>query len=197
MKLKCMRLEIKTSKILFALLYLVMMACESPPSYSEEVRENLASGERHDSLFLELKLRMKAKEFFSKCWELNKEGKIMQGPGNKSVEYKLEEPFRETVFMRFYPEFDSGIITAMPVDFIYEPWAPWNRQYSADSLLPEVLTMFENWYGGKFKKQEDDKTGRTAYFKIDGNRQILVFRKDTSRVSAIFTDIYLQNPLTK
>lgn len=181
----------------FAVL-LLLFGCKQQSDYARAVETNIASGERNDSLFLQLRLRMTAKDFYATCWELNKQGLIRQGPGNKSVQYKLTEEFEYPVFMRFYPEFtEDGKIWKMPVDFLHEAWAPWNKQLSADSLLPKVVNLFETWYASEFTKEVDRETGQTVYYSIDGNRQTLIFKRDSSRVSADISDILLVNPLEK
>jgi hypothetical protein len=177
---------------------LLLGGCELKSEYAKEVEESIAAGKRNDSLFLNLSLRMSAKDFYATCWELNKQGLIKQGPGNKSVQYKMTDEFEYPVYMRFYPEFtDDGNIWKMPVDFLYEAWAPWNKQLSADSLMPKVVDLFEDWYGGEFKEEVNEKTGQRVYYKIDGNRQTLIFKRDSSRVSADISDIFLVNPLNK
>jgi hypothetical protein len=78
----------------------------------------------------------------------------------------------------------------MPVLFSYVAWAPWNKQYSSDSLFLKVQTLFEKWYGGDFKVL-DHKTMGKVYYKFDGKRRINIFIRDDQNVQAVFTDMEL------
>lgn len=120
----------------------------------------------------------------------------MHGPGNHSVEYKLVNDFATPVSMRFYPTFHEDRIFEMPVTFSYDGWAPWNREYWADSLLVDMLPLFEKWYGDGFRKLDHPTMG-DVYYKIDGTRRINLFRKDDQFVQAVFTDLEVERKLKK
>jgi len=177
----------------FCWLGLVLLAgpgCQSTP-YEKALETELAKGVRHDSLFLGIHFGMTDKDFYAHCWELNKDSLIQQGPSNLSVEY-VPQGFKSRTFMRFYPRFvehdGTRVIHEMPILFEYEAWAPWNKAYSADSLLPEVLDLFNRWYGGAFIRLEHPNKG-VAYVKITGNRRVAVYRKDDMQVKAEITDM--------
>jgi len=186
----------KNNLLSVVLIFFGLMSCEVKSDYTKAVENALESGKRNDSIFFSFYFGMPSKDFFGTCWEMNKKGMIKQGPGNKSVEYYFEDKFNEPVFMRFYPRFEEGKIVEMPVDFLYEAWAPWNRHLSADSLMPKVINLLSDWHDAEFQLQESDN-GRKVYFNIDGNRQILIFKQDSSRVGVKYTDIFLDNPLTQ
>ena len=36
----------------------------------------------------------------------------------------------------------------MWVNFQYDGWVPWNKNWYADSLLHDVLKLYKKWYNG-------------------------------------------------
>ena len=58
--------------------------------YQKMVDQELASGERYDSIFLNMHLGMDKKDFFDLCWKMNKEGLVKQGDKNTSVQFKMD-----------------------------------------------------------------------------------------------------------
>jgi hypothetical protein len=111
---------------------------------------------------------------------------------NTTVEYQLKNELKYPGTMDFYPEFIDGKISEMPVEFLYNGWAPWNKSLSADSLQTEVLKWYEKQYCGGFLEVKHPKRG-IAYVKINGNRQISIFKEDEMHVWAIFTDMSVKN----
>jgi hypothetical protein len=93
--------------------------------------------------------------------------------------------------MDFYPGFINGKIYEMPVRYFYNGWAPWNKSLSADSLQIEVYKYYEKQYGKGFIEVKHPKRG-TAFVKIDGNRQISIFKEDDINVWAVFTDMLVK-----
>lgn len=160
----------------------------------EKFRGMAEGDKKTDSLFLGFSLGMEQKAFYDYCWEQNKKKVFTHGPSNQSVEYKLVNELANPVAMRFYPTFHEGKIFEMPVTFAYEAWAPWNRQYWADSLLVDILPVFKKWYGEDFKKLDHPTMG-TVYYRIDGKRRINLFRKDDQFVQAVFTDLKVEKKL--
>lgn len=155
-----------------------------------------SNSEKTDSLFLGISLGMERKAFYDYCWEQNKKKLFTHGPSNQNVEYKLVKGLKNPVAMRFYPSFHEDKIFEMPVTFAYDGWAPWNQKYFADSLLVELLPVFQKWYGKDFKKLDHPTMG-TVYYKIDGKRRINLFRKDEQFVQAVFTDLKVERELKK
>lgn len=137
---------------------------------------------------------MEQKEFYDYCWEQNKKQLFIHGPGNQSVQYKLEDELKGPVSMQFYPTFHEERIFEMPVTFTYESWAPWNRQFGSDSLMVEMLPLFKKWYGEDFKQLQHPTMG-IVYYKIDGKRRINLFKKDDQFVQAVFTDLAVEKEL--
>lgn len=176
--------------VLMITVFVLIVACREQSEYEKLLKSELAKNIRYDSLFLGLHFDMSSKDFYTACWEMNKQGLIMQGPGNLSVEYNLDSSqLKSPAYMRFYPKFKAEKIHVMPVEFIYKAWAPWNQQLSADSLLLDVKEMFERWYGGEFIYLEDESGNIKLWVKIDGNRRIRLYIKNISTVKAEFVNL--------
>ncbi len=179
---------IKIKNVIFiSVLGIVIMSLASCNNLKSNEREN------YDSLFLGISLGMSRQEFYDHCWELNSQKVFTQGPTNQSVEYKLTE-LKDPVYMRFYPSFHNDKIYEMPVLFMYESWAPWNRQFASDTLLVNMLKVFKRWYGEDFKVLDHETMGK-VYYKIDKKRRINLFIKDDQFVQAVFTDLKVEKQI--
>lgn len=174
--------------ILTAFVAILLNSCSPKSKYDRLVKEELSSGERHDSLFMGLYLGMPQKEFYKHCWELNRKGLIKQGTQNVTVQCLLKNELKSNATMDFYPEFIDEKIATMPVQFIYTGWAPWNKDLSSDKLLEDILNWYSKVYGNDFITVKSKEKG-TAYIKVDGNRRITIFKKDDMSVWAIFADL--------
>ncbi|WP_296699657.1 hypothetical protein [Algoriphagus sp.] len=180
------------STILYTLLILsiVIQSCDSSIFNSSE--DYLSES---DSLFLGFYLGMPQKDFFDLCTELNKQEKITQGPGGSTnVEYRIVDEYDSEISMRFFPTFIDEKIYEMPVIYSYVAWAPWNRQYWAENLLPKVLEKYKLTYGDDFELLNHPTQGK-VYYKIDGKRRINLFVKDEQFVQAVFTDLKVEKRL--
>ncbi|MDH4093123.1 MAG: hypothetical protein OEV24_21875 [Cyclobacteriaceae bacterium] len=173
--------------------YALMSLCVLGSGACDGVRSKLsANGKNYDSLFLGISLGMEKQAFYDHCWELNRLKVFSQGPKNQEVQYMLKNELDAPVYMRFYPNFYRDKIVDMPVLFSYEAWAPWNKQYSADTLFVNILPLFKKWYGDDFKLLEHPTMGK-VYYKFDGKRRINLFIRDDQVVQAVFTDMELAN----
>ncbi len=177
--------------ILVSMAGFILGGCTPGASYERKLKKELASGVRYDSLFMGIYLGMSDKDFYTHCWELNRQGVIKQGSKNMSVEHGLKAELNHPATMNFYPEFIQGKIAEMPVQFIYNGWAPWNKGLSSDSLLLDVVRWYEQVYGNGFIVVEHPQRGK-AYVKINGNRRITLFKKDDMYVWAIFRDMLVE-----
>lgn len=162
--------------------------CSPGEKYNRELARELASGERHDSLFMGIFLGMSEKDFYTHCWELNKEGLIRQGSGNMTVEYEMKDELKHPATMNFYPVFQDGRIVEMPVRFAYNGWAPWNKELSPEKLALDIRDWYEKVYGPGFMTIRHSEHG-TAYVKIDGNRRITIFYEPELHAWAVFKDM--------
>jgi hypothetical protein len=171
-------------------IFIFLLQCNQSSRYNHMVKKGLESGERHDTIFLGLYLGMSSKDFYSHCWELNKQGLIRQGAGNTSVLYELSDELKATVDVNFYPTFFEDKIYEMPVTFRYKAWAPWNKQFSGDTLQLELRNIFQEWYGVGFIEIDHPLKGK-AFLKVDGNRRISLYKgnNDDGIVSALYTDM--------
>ena len=92
--------------------------------------------------------------------------------------------------MHFYPETDAqNNISEMDVLFDYSGWAPWNEQFSAESLMPVVMDTLQSWYQGNEFFNVELENEEDIWVKIDGNRRIAVRQKDDQYVQAKITDL--------
>ncbi len=173
----------------------LVMACGTTSEYETLRKRELASGQRYDSLFLDISFGMDRKKFFGHCWELNKQGLVRQGSQNTSVMHRMFLG-KDTVQMDFYPEFHEGKIYEMPVSYAYQSWAPWNKNMSSDTLLVFLLDKYKQEYGDGFIEITHPKKG-TAYVKVNGNRRISIYRKDDMTVAALFTDLLVEEAAKK
>lgn len=166
----------------------IISGCSPKAKYDRRLKQELASGVRFDSLFLGLYFGMPEKIFYVHCWNLNHKGLIKQGDSNVTAEYELKDELKYPAVMDFYPKFNQGNISEMPVSFKYKGWAPWNKDLSSDKLQNEVLKWYKKVYGDGFIEIKHRLHG-AAYVKIDGNRRITIFKQDDLHVWAVFTDM--------
>jgi hypothetical protein len=131
---------------------------------------------------------MSEMEFFDHCWKMNKDSLVRQGMANMSVQYDINKELKYPATMNFYPVFDSGKIVEMPVRFIYNGWAPWNKELSASSLAKDVKNWYKDTYGKGFITVTHPTKGE-AYTRIDGNRRITIYIENDLYVWAVFTDM--------
>ncbi|MDZ4680385.1 MAG: hypothetical protein SH848_12335 [Saprospiraceae bacterium] len=165
----------------------IFWSCSQTSEYKRMEARELASGERHDSLFLGIYLGMSSKDFYAHCWEMNKKELIKEGMNNSSVQY-IPKELKHPGKMYFYPKVWEDKIYEMPISFVYDAWAPWNKELFADSLQVDVRRMFEVWYGEGFMEISHPQRG-PAFVKMDGNRRITIWKEDDQRVRASITDV--------
>jgi hypothetical protein len=179
----------------------VITGCQgiSPDSVDFKMIEDkeLTSGKRAQDLFYDIKFGMTRKEFFNYCWEMHQKGKFLDGENSTSVLYKLDKELKYPASMNFYPNFYDDKIYKMWAKFEYVAWAPWNKALFSDSLILNVVQLYEKWYpGNDFIKLTDSK-GRTIYAKVDGNRRIVIGQYDDAQVKADYTDLLVERKQKK
>lgn len=174
------------------LLWFCLSGCVQS-DYTRLVKSELAKGIRRDSLLLGVKFGNSKDEFFGKCFDLNRQHLVTEGPGNASVQYLFTDSlFHEQptqIRLLFMPKYDqSDKINEMNLEFAYVAWAPWNKQYQSDILTEKVKKILLNWYkGNEFVTAEigDEEIP----VKLDGNRRILVFVQSEQHVLVKIQDI--------
>ena len=177
---------------LFAIL-IGAVSCTSRAKYNKMIEDGLNSDQQFNDLFLGISLGMPDSAFRAHCFELNQQKQLFQGNKGLSVFYRINE-LKYPVNMNFYPNFFSGKIFQLPVIFDYEGWAPWNKKFYSDSLQLDVLRLFEEWYGPGFLEVRHSEKG-SAFVKVDGNRQISIFKVGDRFVKALFTDIKVEKEI--
>lgn len=175
------------------ILALFLFSCQS--EYEKLEKKELASGKEVKELFFGIELGMDRKSFFDTCWEMNKQGKLSNGPTELSIEYKAEMPSGNPARMRFYPKFEQDLIYLMPIEFTYEGWAPWNEDLSAENLREDVVKLFEEWYGPGFIEVTNEDKTQIVFVKMDGNRRIRIFKKHISAVRVEISDLPVEKKL--
>jgi hypothetical protein len=165
-----------------------IFGCSPKDKYDRRLKHELASGVREDSLFMGFYFGMPDKDFYSRCWELNKRGLLRQGGTNTTVEYQLRNELKYPCIMNFYPSFVKGKIAEMPVRFVYSGWAPWNKELTSDKLQMDVLNWYKKAFGDDFIEVEHPARGK-AFVNLSGNRRISIFKEDELHVWAVFTDM--------
>ena len=167
------------------IILLVACSCEQKSEYEQLVEREIDRGVRYDSLFLGYELGMEREVFFSHSWELNQQQKIT---GISQIEYQLDN-LSSSAKMTFFPEFRNDKIYRMPLEVQYKGWAPWNKDLFSDSLMVELVDVYENTYGPGFIKTNDLDIGKEAWVKVDGNRRIAIYRKDDIKAIVEFLDL--------
>jgi len=180
---------------LSSLLFIVLLFASCQSHYEKVEKEELASGKVSNELFLGLELGMTKKDFYTTCWDLNKEGILNNGPTELSVEYKAEMPSGNPAYMRFYPKFENDGLYFMPMEFSYEGWSPLNDELALEKLREDVVVLFESWYGPGFFEVSNEDKSLIAFVKVDGNRRIRVFKKSISVVRAEIVDLRIQKQI--
>ena len=183
---------VRTGRVPWIFMVLVigsmLAGCSPRTKYERTLARELASGVRHDSLFMGIYLGMSDKDFYTHCWELNHEGLIKQGATNTSVEYQIKDELEHPATMNFYPVFEDGRIVEMTVRFSYNGWAPWNKELCPENLAIDIRHWYEQLYGKGFITVEHSEHGK-AFVKVDGNRRITIFNEPDLSAWAIFTDM--------
>jgi hypothetical protein len=169
-----------------------IQACKFETEYKKVKKRELASGKTANDLFLGFEFGMPQKDFFVKCWEMNKQGILINGAHALQIKYDLNLPSGKKALMFFYPDFHEEKIYFMPVAIQYDAWFPTNPETSAEKLIEDVVKQFELWHGEGFFKVEDKK-GNFAMVKIDGNRLIRIYIKELSEVRVDMLDLRVKD----
>jgi hypothetical protein len=157
------------------------------------VESEMAKNIINDNLFLGLKFGQSKEEFFDICWKLNKKKEVVQGPNNKFVQYTLPakdyDSTRSDIVMLFYGRFnEANIMTGIDVQFYYDGWSIWSREFQADSLLPIIKDTLESWYPGNAFVQVKMPNDKELLIKVDGNRRIAIRPNDDEKIVKVQID---------
>lgn len=151
-------------------------------------KQELATGIRHDSLFMGLTLGMPKQAFFDFCWAMNKKGVFTEG-ADKTVEYVFgKKDFTYPLQMNFYPQFLYDKIKEMPIKFTYKGIDLSYPNGQTEKLLVDVKELMEEWYGDGFFITTLPIGGK-GYAKVSGNRRVLIFSEKEFEVMVVITDL--------
>ena len=171
-----------------------LVGCKS--EYQQYVDQELGDGVIQDSLIFGMRMGQTKKDFFTICWDLNKQKLISQGTGNTTARHITDRDTAgisttKSKDMLFYGIFDNeDVMRGMEMTYSYVAWAPWNRDKQSDSLLLNLRDEYLQGYpGNDFIEVDIEGIEQPALVKIDGNRQILMYVKDDKHVSVKIEDL--------
>lgn len=167
------------------MILLFYSSCSQKSEYEQMVEEGLNSGQTVDDIFLGYTFDTTREEFYEMSWEMNQQGIIT---GGVKIEYLLEE-LKSTARLEFFPEFKDGVVVEMPISAVYVSWAPWNEEYSANNLLMDLKTYYEDVYNTQFNNVLVPDLQLDAWVSIQGNREIRLYEKSVSTIQINFIDL--------
>ncbi len=177
---------------LVGILCLIFFGCNPEIKLDKIIEKELATGTRNDSLFLGLEFGITMQEFYDHCRELNKQGTVMEGSKNMSVEYIFKDSLDQPIAFNFYADRNAdGPIHQYYTSFNYSAFAL-NRHLYSDRLMEMLPTILMDWYGGN-EPFTVIKDGKEYLYKIDGNRMIELVVYDLSTVVATYYDLSQKN----
>lgn len=180
-------LNLKITKFIYLLTFCIGLISCNKSDYTKLVKSEMSKNIEHDSLFLGMTFGQTKQEFFDKCWKLNSQGLVMQGPNNQFVAYNLPlkkgDSLTKSIRMLFYGIFDEKkIMTGMNLQFSYNAWSLWNKSLQPDKLVPVVQDTLIKWFpGNDFLKVNIKKNEKDLLVKVDGNRRIIIKPIDDNR----------------
>ena len=181
--------------VILVIIALALSSCQS--EYEQFVEQELGSGIINDSLIFNMRMGQTKKDFFSACWELNRQKLISNGSGNSMARHitDLDTMGKTTPWsknMSFYGIFDDqDTMRGMDLVYYFMDWSPWVKNRQSDTLLVHLLDLYERGYpGNDFIEIEIKETNVPAFVKIDGNRQILMYPKGDKDVVVKIEDLH-------
>lgn len=172
-----------------------LMACKS--EYQQYVERELEEAVQQDSLIFGMRMGQTKKEFYTICWELNRQKLISQGTGNTSARFvtdrdSLGNKSPQSKDMLFYGIFDENdVMRGMEMTYSYLAWAPWNEDKQSDVLLTDLRDIYlQDYPGNDFIEIIIEDSESKALVKIDGNRQITMYPKNKKDVVVKIEDLH-------
>lgn len=179
-----MRKHIKYLILCIGLLTIIP-GCSQQSEYESMVAEGLNSEKVVNDIFLGYTFGMTREDFLQSSWEMNQQEIIT---GGVNIVYMLED-LKSTARLEFFPEFDNGVVTKMPVSASYISWAPWNEQYNADELLKDMIAYYEDFYSTTFRDVFVPSIEQHAWVSIEGNREIRMYKNSSNTIQITFIDL--------
>lgn len=189
----------KFNKLIIAIIFaqILIYSCTKSP-YDELVHDESSKSMVLDSLVFDFHFGDTKRHFFEQCMALNKQQIIKEGPSNKYVQYilKTTNENESPIQMLFYGSFDDKkIMTGMDFLFSYNYWSVFSDDYSAQKLIPQLKDTLKNWYpGNDFIPIKIPNNEMEAFVKVDANRQILMYAKDSKDVIVKIEDLRTKFP---
>lgn len=155
--------------------------------YQKMERRELSTGIRYDTLFFGYYFGMPKKAFFDQSWAINRQGLVTNGNGPEIL--CRPQGFSSETRQIFYPEFTDDKITKMWMRFNYVAYNEWNRRFSADSLMKEVIPNVGKWFGVTHFVEIEAKGKPKVWANVTGNRRLMIYKEDDQVVKVIVTDL--------
>lgn len=176
----------------FSLVLILLTSCNSS-EYDKTVRSEMDKEIQLDTLKFGLTFGDSLQEFLDKCTVLNKKQLITQGDVKHFAVHQIYDS-TNTVYMKYYffGKFlkSEDRMTGLDMQFSFNGWAPWVEKYQSDKLIHVVMDTLENWYpGNSFKRLDNKKLESPIYYKIDGNRQIILHTEGQRDVVGVIEDL--------
>lgn len=164
--------------VIISMIAVLFFSCnDNKISYESYVANELASGERNDSLIYGIHFGMTEEEFKSYCTGMNLQKRFMPNPRGTAVRLELRKSFGAPVVFDFFPKLiPDKPITKLTASMKYRDFSYYDKTYDIGNLVVEAKDYFENGYGGnKFIAiPHENKLLKYMYVKVDGNRKILL-----------------------
>lgn len=173
------------SLISILVIVILLTNCTQEQDFDTMVHQGIRSGVENNELFLNYELGMTRDDFINISWKHNKEKKIT---GLVKIDYELEG-LKNRAFMQFYPDFKDNRISKMPVDVHYAAWAPWNNQFSSDSLVVDLVEFYEEKFQTAFNYVYVPYIDKNAYVSVEGNRAITIYPSTEMVARVDFLDL--------
>ena len=187
---------INAVKLVVVLAVLPMSIACNQSEYEQVVARELSSGVEHKKMIFDMEIGSTKKDFYGKCWQLNKDKLVAQGPSNQYVRHVLDSvsPIynpSSKMEMLFFGLFDEeDVMRGMRFRFSYTAWAPWNKKLQPEELQKEIKQMMMMLFpGNDFFDLEKKVNDSPIAVKVDGNRLITVFVFDNRFVQAYIEDL--------
>ena len=183
---------IRTVYLTMILIPLTFLGCYES-EYSKQVHTEMSKNINRDALIFKMKFGDTKKDFFERCWNLNKKGLVKEGPDNKFVQHilKANKPNVNDIRMLFYGLFDEqDMMHGMNMEFSYLAYGPLNKHLTAKKLSVAVRDTIQEWFpGNQFIKLNMKLENKEAFAKVDGNRQIVLYNRDDKDIIVKITDL--------
>ncbi len=167
----------------------LFFGCKS--DYEKMLAAEKSKGVRHDEIWLGIHFGMQGKTFYDTCRTMNKSGILSHGTElPTTTRMDVSEHFSNRVYMNFFPEFDKekGIVEVFAI-FVYNDLIPWKNEKSQEILLAEAKNYLEKVLPGNSFLEIDHPGKGKIWVKVDGNRQVLLFKFEEQKVKAVITDL--------